>query len=64
MTISEKVLNKIPITEEEFRELVKKTDWEDYKERVVKRIGIAVDNWEKSVNKTRNNRYFSFSNLP
>ena len=38
MNISEKILNKQPISREEFQELVKKTDWEDYTQRVVSRV--------------------------
>ena len=38
MTTAEKIRNRQPISREEFRELVKKTDWQDYAQRVVARI--------------------------
>ena len=38
MTIAEKVKSKQPISRDEFRSLVKKTNWSDYSQRVAMRI--------------------------
>ena len=66
MTIAEKVKNKIPLTKEEFQEIVKKTDWTAYTQRVINRVSEIADRHEKAhyqMNKNMKNRYF-FSNLP
>lgn len=47
MTTIEKIQNKQPITREEFRELVKKTDWTDYARRVVKELSVVADVHER-----------------
>lgn len=67
MKIADKVKNGIPLTSEEFQEIVKKTDWEAYTQRVINRVSEIADRHEKAhyqMNRNMNNRYFSFSNLP
>jgi uncharacterized protein YeeX (DUF496 family) len=43
MNISEKVKAGVPLTREEFSEIVRKTDWEDYQRRVDARIAKISD---------------------
>ena len=46
MTIAEKVKSGIPITRDEFRSLVAKTDWGDYSRRVTVRMAEVADRHE------------------
>lgn len=48
MTTAEKVKNKLPITHEEFQELVRKTDWSDYIKRVANRIAKVAEAHEQA----------------
>ena len=48
MTTAEKVKNKQPITREEFQALVKKTDWDNYRQRVANRVFDAALLYEQA----------------
>ena len=57
MTIAEKIKNKQPIGKEEFKELVNKTDWEDYTQRVINRVSKIADIHDEAIFKSSKKRY-------
>ena len=56
-SIAEKVRDKEPLTREEFKSLADKTDWEDYRNRVINRVSEIADRHDEVIRLSKLSRH-------